>query len=79
MSAASRPQPDLDPFRARQLPDIGRRFIRERDRHRRQADLMWAGTLVSMFTDHELRLLNDAGLLCQHDLDLIKQVRRNRD
>lgn len=37
---------------------------------------MWAGTLATSFTSHELRLLNDAGYLCPHDFDLLKQARR---
>ena len=34
---------------------------------------MWLGTLV-LFSDHELRLLNDLGFLCQRDLDLLRQA-----
>jgi hypothetical protein len=67
----------LDPFRARQVPDVAGRFTRERDRQQRQADLMWAGVLVTMFSDHEIRLLWDLGFLSQHDLDLLKQAGRN--
>lgn len=68
--------PNLDPFRDRQVPDVAGRFLRERTRHQRQADLMWLGTLVGMFSDHELRLLNDLGYLSQRDLDLIRQAGR---
>ena len=68
--------PDIDPFRSRQVPDVGGRFLKERDRHRRQADLMWLGTLLAMFSDHELRLLDDLGFLSQHDHDLLKQAGR---
>jgi len=68
----------LDPFRARQVPDVAGRFRRERDRHQRQADLMWLGTLVGMFSDHELGILDDLGFLSQHDRDLIAQARRLR-
>ena len=68
--------PNIDPFRERQVPDVADRFTKERDRHRRQADLMWLGTLV-LFSDHELRLLNDLGFLSQHDRDLLGQAGRH--
>jgi hypothetical protein len=66
----------IDPFRQRQVPDIAGRFLKERDRHQRQADLMWLGTLAALFSDHELRLLNDLGYLSRHDCDLLSQVGR---
>jgi hypothetical protein len=66
---------DMDPFRRRQIPDVASRFLRERDQHRRQADLMWLGALAGLFTGHELRLLDDLGFLSQHDRDLIRQAR----
>jgi hypothetical protein len=69
----------LDPFRSRQVPDVAGRFQAERKRHQRQADLMWLGTLVAMFSDHELRLLDDLGSLSQHDRDLIAQAQRRTD
>lgn len=65
----------LDPFRERQASDVAGRFLKERDRHQRQADLMWLGVLV-LFSDHELRLLYDLGSLSQHDLDLLRQAGR---
>jgi hypothetical protein len=71
--------PAIDPFRGRVVPDVAGRFLREQERHRRQADLMWLGTLVSQFTDFELKLLSDLGFLSQHDLDLLAQMARNRD
>jgi hypothetical protein len=37
---------------------------------------MWLGTLTAMFSDHELGLLDDLGLLSQHDRDLIAQAQR---
>lgn len=67
--------PKLDPFRERQASDVAGRFLKERDRHQRQADLMWLGTLV-IFSDHELRLLNDLGFLSQRDRDLLSQAGR---
>lgn len=67
---------DLDPFRARQVPDVGTRFLRERDRQQRQADLMWLGVMAAMFSDHELGLLDDLGFLSQHDRDLLRQAGR---
>lgn len=66
----------IDPFRERQVPDVAGRFLKERDRQKRQADLMWLGTMAAMFTDHELRLLYDLGFLCQNDCDLLKQAGR---
>ena len=69
-------QPPLDPFRQRQVPDVAGRLRRERDRHRRQADLMWLGCMVTMFSDHELQLLWDLGFLAPHDLDLLRQAGR---
>ena len=48
----------------------------ERDRHQRQADLMWTGMLVAMFSDHELGLLDDLGYLSQSDHDKLRQARR---
>ena len=66
----------IDPFRSRQVPDVAGRFRRERDRSQRQADLMWLGTMAALFSDHELRLLNDLGFLSQHDLDLLSQAGR---
>ena len=66
----------LDPFRSRQVPDVAGRFEKERDRHQRQADLMWLGTMAAMFSDHELGLLNDLGFLSQHDRALISQAGR---
>jgi hypothetical protein len=78
--AGARPKvklsPSIDPFRERQVPDIGGRFLAERDVHRLRADLMWLGSLV-LFSDHELRLLNDLGFLCPHDLDLLGQAGRS--
>jgi hypothetical protein len=67
--------PRLDPFRERQASDVAGRFLAERDVHRLRADLMWLGSLV-LFSDHELRLLNDLGFLSQHDLDLLRQAGR---
>lgn len=69
-------QPALDPFRSRQAPDVAGRFQRERDRHQRQADLMWLGAMAAMFSDHELGLLRDLGCLSPHDLDLLRQAGR---
>lgn len=66
----------VDPFRARQVPDVAGRFLKERDRQQRQADLMWLGTMAAMFSDHELRLLNDLGYLSEHDRNLLKQAGR---
>ena len=68
--------PDIDPFRGRQVPDVAGRFLAERDVHRLRADLMWLGSLV-LFSDHELRLLNDLGFLSQHDRDLLGQAGRS--
>lgn len=68
--------PKLDPFRERQASDVGGRFLAERDVHRLRADLMWLGSLV-LFSDHELRLLNDLGFLSQHDRDLLRQAGRD--
>jgi hypothetical protein len=68
--------PSLDPFRSRQTPDVAGRFLRERDRHQRQANLMWTGMLVAMFSDRELGLLNDLGYLSRSDLDKIEQAGR---
>lgn len=65
----------VDPFRRRQVPDVAGRFTRERDRHQRQADLMWLGALT-LFSDHDLRLLSDLGFLSQHDRDLLRQAGR---
>ena len=70
------PVKDIDPFRQRQVPKVAGRFLKERDRHQRHADLMWLGTLVAMFSDHELKLLHDLGCLSQHDHDLIRQAGR---
>lgn len=69
----------LDPFRQRQVPDVAGRFLRERDRHQRQADLMWAGALAALFSDHELKLLDDLGYLSPHDWDLLRQCGRSAD
>lgn len=66
----------VDPFRARQVPDVAGRFLKERDRQQRQADLMWLGTMAAMFSDHELRPLNDLGYLSEHDRNLLKQAGR---
>lgn len=68
---------DLDPFRERQARDVLHRFTREQDRCRRQADLMWVGVMVAMFSDHELRLIDDCGFLSQRDLDLLRQAGRD--
>jgi hypothetical protein len=68
----------LDPFRERQKPAVAGRFLKEQERHRRQADLMWLGVLASQFTEHEVRLLDDLGFLSQHDRDLLEQVRKAR-
>jgi hypothetical protein len=67
---------NLDPFRSRQVPEVAGRFQRERARQRRQADLMWLGVMAAMFSDHELRLLDDLGFLCQNDRDLLRQAGR---
>lgn len=67
-------QPQLDPFRERQVPDVAGRFLREQKRHRRQADLMWLGVLV-LFSDHEIRLLDDLGYLSERDRSLLRQAR----
>jgi hypothetical protein len=75
--SGAQPAGALDPFRNRQVPDVAGRFLRERDRHQRQADLMWLGTLVAMFSDHELHLLDDLGFLSQHDRDLLGQALRD--
>lgn len=67
---------DLDPFRERQARAVLDRFTREQDRHRRQAALMWAGAMVTMFSDHELRLIDDCGFLSPLDRDLLRQAGR---
>jgi hypothetical protein len=67
---------NLDPFRSRQVPEVAGRFKRERARQQRQADLMWLGVMAAMFSDHELRLLDDLGSLCQNDRDLLRQAGR---
>ena len=67
------PKRVFDPFRSRQVPAVAGRFLRERDRHQRQADLMWLGAMAAMFSDHEMRLLHDLGFLSQRDLDLLRQ------
>ena len=74
--SAARKVGALDPFRNRQVPDVAGRFLKERDRQRRQADLMWLGVMTGLFSDHELRLLNDLGFLSQHDRDLLSQAGR---
>jgi hypothetical protein len=66
----------LDPFRSRQVPEVAGRFQGERDRQQRQADLMWLGVMAGLFSDHELRLLDDLGFLSQHDRDLLRQAGR---
>lgn len=66
----------LDPFRERQAADVAGRFEKERDRCRRQADLMWVGAMTALFSDHELRLMNDIGFLSEHDLGLLRQAGR---
>jgi hypothetical protein len=67
-------QPSIDPFRARQVPDVAGRLQQERERHQRQADLAWLGAMAAHFTGHELRLLKDLGFLSQHDVDLLRQA-----
>ena len=69
--------PKIDPFRERQVSDVAGRFRKERDRQQRQADLMWLGVMAALFSDHELRLLNDLGFLSQHDRDLLSQAGRS--
>jgi len=78
MTAAKRITVDgnIDPFRSRQVPDVAGRFLKERQRHQRQADLMWLGTMAALFSDHELKLLNDLGFLSQRDRDLLEQAGR---
>jgi len=68
--------PSIDPFRKRQVPDVAGRFMRERDKVRRHANLMWLGAMTALFSDHELRLLDDLGFLSQHDRDLLSQAGR---
>lgn len=67
----------IDPFRSRQVPDVASRFRQERDRSRRQADLMWLGSMTALFSDHELQLMQDLGFLSQHDRDLLRQAGRS--
>ena len=67
---------NIDPFRERQVPDVAGRFLKERDRQRQQADMMWLGVMAALFSDHELRLLNDLGFLSQRDRDLLGQAGR---
>lgn len=69
--------PSIDPFRSRQVPDVAGRFQGERERQQRQADLMWLGAMTALFSDHELRLLDDLGLMSQHDRDLLRQAGRD--
>jgi hypothetical protein len=67
---------ELDPFRSRQVPDVGRRFLDARNSSQRQADLLWLGTMIALFSDHELKLMHDLGFLSQHDRDLLSQAGR---
>ena len=76
MTGKLKAAPPIDPFRSRQVPDVAGRFLRERKRHQRQADLMWLGSLAGLFSDHELRLLDDLGFLSPHDHDLLRQAGR---
>lgn len=66
----------LDPFRSRQVPDVAGRFTKARKEHQRQADLMWLGTMVAFFTDHELKLLEDLGFLSERDRNILAQAGR---
>ena len=79
MTTAKPQSTPIDPFRARQVPDVAGRFLRERNRHQRQADLMWLGAMVALFSDHELNLLNDLGFLSQRDTGLLSQAGRSDD
>ena len=65
-----------DAFRRRQVPDVAGRFLREQRRQERQAHAMWVGILVTLFSDHELKLLNDLGYLSEFDRDLLRQAGR---
>ena len=76
MTTAKPQSTPIDPFRARQVPDVAGRFLKERNRHQRQADLMWLGAMVALFSDHELKLLNDLGFLSQRDAGLLSQAGR---
>lgn len=40
---------------------------------------MWLGTMITQFTDHELRLLRDLGFLTPHEIDLLSQSGRRLD
>lgn len=70
-----RAEPDIDPFRERQVPDVAGRFLKYRAGHQRHADMAWLGALVQ-FSDHELRLLDDLGYLSQRDRDLLRHAGR---
>jgi len=72
---SSRVAPRLDRFRERQVSDVTGRFLAGRDQHQRQASLMWLGSLV-LFSDHELRLLDDLGFLSRQDRDLLGRAGR---
>jgi hypothetical protein len=37
---------------------------------------MWLGVMAALFSDHELRLLDDLGFLSQRDRDLLRQAGR---
>lgn len=66
--------PNIDPFRSRQVPEVARRWREARDRQRQQADLMWLGSMIASFSDHDLKLLSDLGFMCPHDRDLLAKA-----
>lgn len=74
---ARRDARDLDVFSAERLRTIGPELAALRRPHHHQCWLMWAARLAEAFTDHDLAILDSAGLLCPLDHDYLRLIGRD--
>ncbi len=67
---------DFDIFTQRRGPDLASRLCNLRRQHQEAARLMWVGTLASAFTDDELVILEETGMLSPADVDGLQRAQR---
>lgn len=60
------------PSSTKALRDVGARWFRLRDEHRRASEHMWLGMIASEFTDTELDILGD--FLTPNDRALLRRL-----
>lgn len=70
------PKPVTHPTTHAQFVEAHKRWMKLKQAHTKAAELMWAGVLVTQFSDHELKLLSEHSMMCVRDHQLLNQSGR---